>query len=185
MLKIKNIEIKNTENQINEKHIKSFEKLIGNSLPRDYVSWLMLYNGGAPVIENTFELIDTLHINDNYESIKYFYALRDGTTNSLEVVYKDLINRIPKELISIADDPCGNQICLGIKGKHFNKVYFWDHENEAMEANQEPWWDNVYLIANTFADFINKLFYAEVNEEEWTKNKRIVYTYHPPSSDFS
>lgn len=182
---IKNIMIQNCQAPINVEDITLFEKIIDNSLPKDYSSWLLKYNGGKPEKESTFKITDNFHENDGYESVKYFFAICNNDTYSLEAKYYNYQNRIPKELIPIANDPFGNKVCLGIKGKHFNKVYFWDHENEVMEDNQEPWWDNVYLIANTFADFINKLFYAEVNEEEWKKNKRIVYTYHPPSSDFS
>ena len=181
----KKIEIENQKEPANPKKIREFEQLTKLELPNEYKKWLLTYNGGKPKIEDTFYFIHPIDKNEKVGGINYFYALYEGEVSNLYKTYITFLNRIPAELIPIADNGCGDQICLGIKGKHLNKVYFWGHENEVMEDNKEPWWDNVYLIANTFADFINKLFYAEINQDEWKKNKRIVYTYHPPSSDFS
>jgi len=54
------------------------------------------------------------------------------------------------------DDPGGNAICLGIRGEHSGRIYFWDHENEPDDE-----WDgsveqaeNLELLAETFADFV-------------------------------
>ncbi len=49
-------------------------------------------------------------------------------------------------------------ICLGIKGKRRGKVYFWDHEDE-FDDNGEGRQDygNVYLLANSLDEFLNKL----------------------------
>lgn len=35
----------------------------------------------------------------------------------------------------IATDSFGNKLCIGVKGKHYGKIYFWDHENEAGSRN--------------------------------------------------
>jgi hypothetical protein len=37
------------------------------------------------------------------------------------------------------------------------EILYWDHEEEADEG-EEPTYDNVYLIANSFTDFINGLY---------------------------
>lgn len=37
------------------------------------------------------------------------------------------------------------------------KVYFWDHEGEEMDDDSPPTWDNVYLIANSFTEFLDNL----------------------------
>jgi hypothetical protein len=74
---------------------------------------------------------------------------------------------MPDTMIPIADDGGGNQICLGIKGKERGKVYYWDHHNEwdeqdYLEDYGEPMppevkFQNVYLIAKSFEDFIQRL----------------------------
>ena len=58
--------------------------------------------------------------------------------------------------IPIADDPGGNAICLGMSGNERGKVYFWDHEMEADEGD-EPTFENVYLVAESFASFLKSL----------------------------
>ena len=70
-------------------------------------------------------------------------------------------------MIPIADDGGGHQICVGIKGKECGKVYYWDHHNEwdeqdYLEDYGEPMpsdvkFQNVYLIAESFEDFIRRL----------------------------
>ena len=61
--------------------------------------------------------------------------------------------RIPRELLWIMDDPCGNAICVGIIGSYRGRVYFWDHEQE----EDEPSLRNISEIAETFAGFVNAL----------------------------
>jgi hypothetical protein len=55
------------------------------------------------------------------------------------------------------DDPFGNAICLGIRGEHRGRVYFWDHEREpdADEWNGEVQTaGNLQLLADSFTDFV-------------------------------
>ncbi len=69
----------------------------------------------------------------------------------------DYQGRIPDDLLWIADDPFGNAICIGIRGRYFGKVYFWDHEREPDEKT----WDgsvetagNIQFLANSFRQFV-------------------------------
>ena len=64
--------------------------------------------------------------------------------------------RMPEELVPIAHDPGGNQICIAVAGPKTGAVYFWDHEEEA-DDDETPGYDNVYLIANSFNEFLNSL----------------------------
>ena len=66
--------------------------------------------------------------------------------------YKD---RIPNDLIPIAECPGGDQLCIGIKNKAFGKIYYWDHNKEKIQVNTiEEMWEPVTLIYNTFFDLI-------------------------------
>ena len=51
-------------------------------------------------------------------------------------------------MIPIADDPFGNAICLGVRGKIFGIVFFWDHE--ASDAEPE-------CIAGSFTELVKNL----------------------------
>ncbi|MEI2330568.1 SMI1/KNR4 family protein, partial [Priestia megaterium] len=52
----------------------------------------------------------------------------------------------------IADDPSGNQICIGISKQYFGQVYHWDHCEETEEM------ENIYFLSNSFNDFLNCLY---------------------------
>jgi hypothetical protein len=150
------------ERPTNISQIKKFEILINAQLPRCYIDFLLKYNGGRPICD-TYDLIE--HIDKDYftEGISWFYALYDGYDCNIKTEYGMFKDRIPSDLIPIASAPCGNQICLCVKGVNYGKVYFWDHENEAPEG-EEPWYENVYLIANSFKEFIDKLYETELDE---------------------
>ncbi|MCR8929790.1 SMI1/KNR4 family protein [Priestia megaterium] len=52
----------------------------------------------------------------------------------------------------IADDPSGNQICIGISNQYFGQVYHWAHGEETEEM------ENIYFLSNSFNDFLNCLY---------------------------
>jgi hypothetical protein len=55
-----------------------------------------------------------------------------------------LDDRLPEGFIPIGDDPAGNVICLGIKNPYYEKIYFWDHEQEPDNPNSAPFSKNFY-----------------------------------------
>jgi hypothetical protein len=95
-----------------------------------------------------------------------FYGSKD-TINSLAENIEAYKGRMPDMIIPIGDDGMGNQICLGIGGDERGKVYYWDHENEWDEQQYmedygvpmppEMKFQNVYLVAESFEDFIRGL----------------------------
>jgi hypothetical protein len=58
----------------------------------------------------------------------------------------------PGEVISIGDDPGGNQICIGISGKYIRNIYFWDHETECTAMS------DLVLLSDSFDKFFNNLY---------------------------
>jgi len=62
--------------------------------------------------------------------------------------------RIPRDMIPIARDSFGNQICIGVSGPRCGYVYFWDHENE---DEDEPTYRNMHLVAKSFQEFLAQL----------------------------
>jgi len=140
--------------QINMNDIENFEVGYSLSLPEDYKQFLLKYNGGEP---NKYLFKDkklgTLVLN-------VFYGINiEDSYDELNNVIKTYKGRIHSSFIPIGDDPGGNQFVLGIKGKFKDKVYFWDHntelENDEFSENVLP--GNMYLLANSFDEFIGKL----------------------------
>lgn len=80
-------------------------------------------------------------------------------------IYK---NRIPNLCLPIATDGMGNLILLSLEKTKFGKIYFWDHENEWDEDDfeedmgfsmpPEAKFQNIWLIGNTFNDFIERCY---------------------------
>lgn len=153
---MKELKMKECKRSTNVTEIKEFEDFIEAKLPKDYIEHLLKYNGGRSE-EDCYPFIELPALDDTIGDIHYFYALYEGDLSNLKKKYDVFKGRVPNEMISIASDACGNQICLGIREPYYGKVYIWDHELEA--ADGEPIrYDNIYLIANSFTDFINKLY---------------------------
>ncbi|WP_019910179.1 SMI1/KNR4 family protein [Paenibacillus sp. HW567] len=110
---------------------------------------------------------------NNTESIGSFFTTGAGV-NNLEKSIQQYYERIPGSILPIANDSAGNLICIGVSGEASGKIYFWDHENELtakVMLDEAPsgsitidnYWDNIYLVANSFIEFIRSL---QVKEEK-------------------
>lgn len=153
--------MKKCKESTNIQEIEKFEQLIQSKLPDDYKQFLLKYNGGRPVKNECFKYVETWdgQSRNTSSGVEWFSSMFNDIKSSNNI----LKGRLPHEMLAIADGFCGNIICLCIKGDNYGKVYYWDHEYEADE-DEEPWYENVYLIANSFADFINSLY--EYKEDE-------------------
>jgi hypothetical protein len=149
------MDMRKKNNMILETDIQDFEQKIGTSLPPEYRNFLLKYNGGRP----------TLYIFPETKDL-YPLALSDLFGLNTEKDYDNLLHkidiydgRIHPSFISIGDDPGGDQFVLGIRGKFKGKVYYWDHnselENDEFTENELP--ENMYLLADSFDEFIDKL----------------------------
>ena len=100
-------------------------------------------------------------------TLSYMYGGNEDYLYSLERSLETYTERMPETLIPVGDDGGGNKICLGVKGQEKGMVFFWDHENEwdeedYLEEEGEPMpeefkFQNVYLIANSFEEFLNQI----------------------------
>lgn len=135
--------------------IAELEREFG-ALPADYRLFLEMCNGGylggslwfrGPTPTGAMADAGVHHIG-GFRAESHFSLVWSND------VYR---GRIPDSLLWIMDDPFGNAICLGLRGSHFGKVYFWDHE---MEPDPDQWngevdtAGNISLIADSFTDFV-------------------------------
>lgn len=73
-------------------------------------------------------------------------------------------------MIAFANDPAGNLVCFDYKGHENNPIIvFWDHENAGEkemlmeeeglteEQAEERARENVFYVAATFTEFLDKL----------------------------
>ncbi|WP_039455474.1 SMI1/KNR4 family protein [Candidatus Jidaibacter acanthamoebae] len=179
---MKHIEVEECKNPITVDEILAAEETIGAKLPSDYVEHLLKYNGGHPD-KDCYPLLEAIPYYNRITKaeaksfsaeIAWFYAIHDGEYSNLLREYKFDGDRLPKGLIAIGKSSGGNLICISVGLRNYGKVYFWDHKGCVRLGEEEPWWDNVFLIANSFTDFINSLYFgdAEMNEK---RNEAIKY----------
>lgn len=153
------IQITDSKTPLSNSEIVEFEDEMGIVLPTQYRQFLLKFNGGHPTpCEFGFR-------RGAYgrSMVSEFWAIHEGPS-SLKWqfdAFKTREKRIADDLMSIACDPSGNQICLGINGNRNGQVFFWDHEEENDEDEPEH---NVYLIAPSFDEFLNGLTTYERRE---------------------
>ncbi len=146
------VENSNRFGRLPEDQLARFEARIGRVLPADYRAFLLQHNGGRPVPADF-----VISAEGGTDTLHHTYGLHDGPSSfSLLDAYETYLGRVPPALLPIADDPGGNQICLGIDGEHRGAVFFWDHEREA-DGGELPSFDNVTPVAPSFAAFLAAL----------------------------
>ncbi|MBK9266108.1 MAG: SMI1/KNR4 family protein [Polyangiaceae bacterium] len=160
------MKIENPHGATSRKAIAQFETRRGVLLPAEYKAFLLKSNGGWPT-PNVFE-VPEWHGHGN--AVMSFYGIHDGEkVDRLEWACEVYDERIPADLIPIADDANGNAICIGWKGEREGKIYFWDHEDEIDENGcfrQD--YRNVYLMANSLQEFLDNL----MTHEDYDKRPR-------------
>ncbi len=161
---MKSIELDNIGQHISKEEILEYQNNNNIILPKDYESFILKNNGGRLIKVNTFPMAESIIEKYAFEGIDCFLSFNEKTYyKSIDSYLKTYISRLPNDLFPIGYGPCGDLICLCIHGKNYGKVYFWDHEREA-EEGREPTYDNVYLVANSFTDFINSLYEFKMPE---------------------
>ncbi len=137
--------ITNTETEITEAELASFETQYGLNLPEDYRQHILSFNGGVPTESYFFA-------DDEEFLISSFLPILHGnnTVNKLLDVLAEAPQRpLAPEYYPFADDTFGNMYCINqVDGK----VYLWEHD---MEGEPEA-------LARSFTEFINAL----VEDEE-------------------
>lgn len=144
------IQIEDGGPSISEERLAQVEERLGIEFPVDYRSFMLKYNGGEPS-PNSFQFKE--FDGDYTDSLVLMFLAIDSEKFNLEQEVEIYAGRIPDHLVPIAADPFGNVICIAVAGPSAGAIYFWDHEEEGDVLNN----DNVYLIADTFTEFLDLL----------------------------
>ncbi|WP_025684906.1 SMI1/KNR4 family protein [Paenibacillus maysiensis] len=126
--------------------IEEFEIEHDVKFTEQYKKFLQESNGGYPV-PNMFKISD----EQGEDVLNVFYGIGDMYSNLEDYldIYED---RLPQGFIPIGNDPGGNVICLGTNTEYYEKIYFWDHEEESEDPDDMS---NMYFLANTIYDFLD------------------------------
>ncbi len=147
------VQMYHSREQLSERDIVNTESQLGFTLPVAYRVFLLRNNGGRPQ-PNAFPIDN--NPADTHGLVQAFLCIKEGDIYNLGTYVRRYRDRVPSGLLPIAVDPGGNLICLATSGVRAGKVYFWDHEEEANEG-ETPGYNNTYLIANSFDEFLNSL----------------------------
>lgn len=150
---------------VKRKLVEEVEKCLRVSLPEDYKECVIVNQGASPshyifdTVEGEERVFGALLKINNYNS----------DTNIIEI-YEDYKDTLPNELIAFGIDPAGNLICFDYKDHNSNPiVVFWEHENAgekvllmqengiSAEEAEEVARENVFFVANSFTEFLEKL----------------------------
>ncbi len=140
------------------------ESLLEGRLPGEYREFLLHYVGAFMCDEYVcfhFNEVPPWADAEGMMSLDVFYGFTKGVYGLIQNI-EIFFGRIPATIIPIGDTPFGSQVCLGISGDERGKVYFWDKDDEReIAGDRENDFGNVYLIANSFSEFVESLFVAE------------------------
>lgn len=130
------IRIYENGNGLNLSDIISLERDIGYAMPKDYIEFLIKYNGGSPL---------ECKIKDKDIIIDYFLAFKsEYKIYSLVDLYYEYFSQYG---LPIATTPGDDYLILSRDGK----IYYFDHEN--------PYYDGekLELIFNSFTELLENL----------------------------
>ena len=116
------------------------------SFPQTYREFLKTFNVGIPAPNQ----IETPEIT---ASVVRFYGVSDNEIEDLLQTNDVYSGRLPENVLAIAEAAGGNLICLDLKT---GEVYWWDHEEEAVEDELQSF-EIMYLLASSFPEFLGRL----------------------------
>lgn len=152
---------------VTDHDIVEFERQIGLRLPAPYKQFLLEYNGGEPTPS---DFIVSGRPGLDVSNVQVFFRLNDTAVPSSELSWNYLIfrDRIPRNLLPIANSDYGDVICISCAGKDTGAIYIWDHEMESVQSIH----DGLYKVADSFDGF-SKAIFEYVNPDE-TEEERII-----------
>ena len=126
--------------------IAEIEKKLGVALPQEYRQFLL--EVGGLLFHGTN--VRPIEIREGWGDLEIVNTFIGSSKEGLGLLWtiEATEDRLPKELIPIGEDPFGKLHCLAVRGNHLGKIYFCYHD-------EEPSWENISLVAESFADFIS------------------------------
>ena len=104
--------------KIEEKDIMAMEKSYNIVLPKDYVDFLVTYNGGLTP-DTDFRL------NKISSDIVGFYGIGNVDLSFDSI---DVLQWVKNNFFPIAEDSFGNYIVINLSSNYFGQIFFCDHE---------------------------------------------------------
>ncbi len=153
---------------MSEGELRAIEHEVGATLPSAYRAFAQRY--GASMTNGLTMFSSIVHLpeyitKDGWALFGSFFGASseeyDGA-NSLAWNVENYRDRIPAWLLPIGDDDGSDVICLAVSGRNRGKVFFWDArqemgEQEKIELGAPDRHKNIYLVADSFDEFLHRL----------------------------
>ncbi|MRX72845.1 SMI1/KNR4 family protein [Bacillus lacus] len=159
----KDLEWEYADSEVSEATIKEIGLQLGFQLPQDYIDCVKI-NGGANVLPEEF------NVGIVERCFGSLFSFDEESSEYIVKKYEIYKPFIPKKVFPIANDPAGNVICLDYNNNPESPiVVFWEHENAwekemlmeeeylTGEQAEERARENVFYVAATFTEFLDKL----------------------------
>ena len=145
--------IEESWNSIDVDTINTLETSNNITLPAEYRNFLLAVNGGRPSHDNAFVFVEG-QVEPLCDIKNFFGILPDGPECAdLMTVHEWYSDRLPKNMLPIATDSCGNVILLDVQRRPgIGGVYFWVHDSE-VEGTKE---DGLTRVSASFQSFLDQ-----------------------------
>ena len=158
------VNINENDNIFDKRRFEEFCRLNKFEFPKAFVEYLEEYNDAE--LE-----VNILDIGDNECCVRFFYGTSSEEYSDICMIYKTYKERMPKEIIPIADPDSGNQICMSLAKETYGKIYFWDHE--IMDTDDDEAYtttiEDMKEIASSFDELLDNIkespYVAEIKKK--------------------
>ncbi|MBM7647504.1 hypothetical protein JOC78_000425 [Bacillus ectoiniformans] len=143
--------------------IEKVGESLGVKFPHDYIECAKV-NHGANVIPYRFD------VEGIERAFGTLLSYDEESSDNLVEEYGNYRNTLPNDIIPFGVDPAGNLICFDYKGNTEEPtIVFWYHEGAwekemlmeeeglTEEQAEERARENVFYVADTFTEFLDKL----------------------------
>lgn len=138
----------------NENVLSSY---FGKEIPKDFVAFSEKY--GAFRFKNgvLIKVKSTEKNTKNIVNVDYFVSVYGEKFTIMHIIdaYKE---QISKTFLPFCEGTSGDLIGIRMTEKNYGKIYYWSHEG--------PVTNSYHLIANSFGDFLQRLFIEEIEPDK-------------------
>ena len=134
---------------IESNEVAAFERHVGISFPASYKEFLLATNGGRP-LKSDFPIMD-----GSTSNIHVFLGIGVSTpTSELDYAYEQYGGALPQGVVPIANDDCGNYVCLDVRSGH-DRIFFWDKSHFWSTGEWRE--KDLHEVADSFEQFLDLL----------------------------
>ena len=129
-------------------HLDRLEDSLGETLPTEYRAFLIENNGACLTPDEI--IFPGKH--EPYTLLDCMLGLHDAP-ESIDIVRKNVEFLIPEDALPIAEDHGGDLICIGLRGVHRGRIFYWQHDYSRPGVVDGDW-HGMILLAESFNEFV-------------------------------